>query len=81
MCNYLLNQLVIEMSNSQIPVLTLEQKIILSGFTKILCCEFNDFHADVEKRLGRPVQTMEFPSLAPTIQEAYREDFMKLIGK
>lgn len=68
------------MSNTQIPVLTLEQKIIISGFTKTLCCSFDDFHADVEKRLGRSVQSMEFPSLAPVIQEAYREDFMKLIG-
>jgi hypothetical protein len=81
MCNYLLNQLVIKMSNSQIPVLTLEQMLIISGFTTTLCCKFDDFHADVEKRLGRPVFTHEFPSLASTIREAYREDFMKLIGK
>lgn len=69
------------MSQNNVLVLTLEQKLIITGFTKTLCCEFHDFHLDVEKRLGRPVQSMEFPSLAPTIQEAYREDFMKLIGK
>ena len=68
------------MVNTQVLELTQEQKLIVTGFTKTLCCSFDDFHADVEKRLGRSVQSMEFPSLAPLIQEAYREDFMKLIG-
>jgi hypothetical protein len=68
------------MSTAELSILPLEHRIIISGFTKSLCCKFEDFHADVEKRLGRPVQTMEFPSLAPVIQDAYREDFYKLVG-
>ena len=43
-----------------IQKLTKEQAVIISGFTGILCGEFSDFHADVEKRLGRGVQTFEF---------------------
>lgn len=69
------------MSQNNVPVLTLEQMLIISGFTKTLCCSFEQFHIDVEKRLGRPVFTHEFPSLASVIQEAYREDFMKLVGQ
>lgn len=57
--------------------LTKEQAIILSGFTEVLCVDsFNDFHADVEKRLGRPVFTHEFPSIAEEIKAAYKDDFM-----
>ena len=60
--------------------LTKEQGLILSGFTGVLCINsFSDLHADVEKRLGRPVYTHEFPSIANEIKEAYRIDFMKII--
>jgi len=59
--------------------LTEEQAIVLTGFADILMCDFGKFHEDVEKRLGHPVMTHEFPSLAKTIKEAYREDFLKLL--
>lgn len=59
--------------------LTKEQAIIITGFTEVLCCEFSDFHQDVEKRLGRPVFTHQFPSLSEEIKEAYRDDFMSML--
>jgi len=60
--------------------LTKEQGLILSGFTGVLCINsFSALHADVEKRLGRPVYTHEFPSIENEIREAYRIDFMKII--
>ncbi|WOK01496.1 hypothetical protein [Pseudomonas phage UF_RH7] len=60
------------------PRISQAQGIILTGFTGIMMCEFSAFHADVEKRLGRPVFTHELPSLMSdgTLKAAYREDFM-----
>lgn len=61
--------------------LTKEQAIIVSGFTGTLCCEFSDFHEDIEKRLGRPVFTHEFGGalIWEKIREVYTEDFMAIL--
>ena len=66
----------------QIPKLTKEQAIILTGFTGITCCKFSDFQGDVEKRLGYPVWTHEFADkeFSEKLQELYKEDFLKLVG-
>ena len=63
-----------------IQKLTKEQAIIISGFTGILCGEFYDFHADVEKRLGRGVQTFEFgiKSFITEVKKLYEADFIEL---
>jgi len=63
--------------------LTREQGIILTGFTGKLCCDFQDFHKDIEKRLGRPIFTHELADkeLWKEIKEAYKEDFMKIMLK
>lgn len=58
--------------------LTLEQAIIITGYTGILMCPFSDFHADVEKRLGRPFWTHEFAGSKEYLKEFYKEDFLKL---
>jgi hypothetical protein len=58
-----------------------EQAVILTGFTGINMCNFSEFHADVEKRLARPVLTWEFgdPKFADEVKELYREDFMSIM--
>lgn len=58
--------------------LTKEQAIIITGYTGILCGEWSDFHADVEKRLNRGIQTFEFgiQSFWNELKEIYREDFI-----
>lgn len=61
-----------------IPALTLEQAIILTGYTGVTCCDFSAFHADVERRLGHPVWTHQFPALRDEIRTAYKADFMAL---
>ena len=63
--------------------LTKEQSLAITGFTGIVACNFSDFHADVEKRLGRPVFTHEFASqeFYAQIQELYREDFLDMVGE
>lgn len=65
-----------------VPQLTKEQAIILTGFTGMCMCDFSAFHAEVEKRLGRPVFTHEFASATMTerVKEAFRPDFLRLVG-
>ena len=58
--------------------MTLQEKIIATGFTGVTFCDFGDFHAEVERRLGRPVFTHELPALTDEIKEAFREDFLKM---
>jgi len=63
--------------------LTKEQAIVITGFTGIMACKsFNDFHGDVEKRLGRPVFTHEFANkeLSEEIKELYKSDFMDMVS-
>lgn len=61
--------------------LTPEQCIILTGFTGILHGEFEWFHEDLEKRLGRDVQTSElgYPEFIQEFRELYEEDFNALM--
>lgn len=60
--------------------LTQQQAIVLTGFTGVMCVNnFSDFHGDVEKRLGRPIFTHEFPGAMPEIKEAYRADFLAML--
>ena len=59
-------------------MLTKEQANIITGFTGMTASNFSDFHKDVEKRMGRPVWTHEFPALRETIQELYRADFIAM---
>lgn len=59
--------------------LTKEQKIVLTGFTGVLMCDFSDFHADVETRMGRGVLTHEFASNKEELKKLYHDDFMKMI--
>jgi hypothetical protein len=63
-----------------IQKLTKEQAAIISGFTGILCGEFSDFHADVEKRLGRSVQTFEFSlkEFMTEVKKLYKADFIEI---
>ena len=63
-----------------IQKLTKEQAVIISGFTGILCGEFSDFHADVEKRLGRGVQTFEFgfKEFLAEVKRLYEADFIEM---
>lgn len=61
--------------------ITKEQAVIITGYTGVLMCNFADYHAAVEARLGHPVWTHQFPELMPTIKEAFREDFLALVPK
>ena len=60
--------------------LTKEQAVIISGFTGILCGEFSELHNDVEKRLGRSVQTFEFggKEFIAEVKKLYESDFIEM---
>ena len=64
-----------------IQKLTKEQAVIITGFTGILCGSFGDFHADVEKRLGRGVQTFEMgmKSFMAEVKKLYEADFIEIV--
>lgn len=60
---------------------TKNQAIVLTGFTGTMCCNFSEFHEDVEKRLGRSVWIHEFSveDFANKVKELYEEDFFAMI--
>lgn len=60
--------------------LTLEQAIVISGYTGFLCCNFGDLHGDVEKRIGHPVWTHQFatPEMRERVKTLYRDDFIAM---
>jgi hypothetical protein len=61
--------------------LTLEQAIVITGYTGITACSFSDFHVDVERRMGHAVWTHEFGNeqFMEKVKELYREDFMEML--
>ena len=69
----------IHSSCAGIPRLTVEQAVIISGYTGYMCCAFSDLHKAIEKRLGRPVLTHEMPSIMESeIRPAFKNDFIAL---
>lgn len=58
---------------------TQSQAIVITGYTGFMAVnDFSVFHADVERRLGRPVLTHQFPELKQEISDAYRDDFIAM---
>jgi hypothetical protein len=68
-----------------IPKLTREQAVIISGYTGILCCEFQHLQMEVEKRMGRSVWTHEFATGGAADQEKvaalFKRDFLAICAK
>lgn len=61
--------------------LTKEQALAVTGFTGVLAMDFDEFHQDLEKRLGRPVWTHEMASKElweGDIKSAYKADFLSM---
>ncbi len=63
-----------------VEMMSLPQAIVITGYTGMLACPFHEFHADVEKRLSRPVFSHEFgdATFAEEIKLLYKEDFLKM---
>lgn len=63
-----------------LKVLEVDQAIIIMGYTGVTTVPFFIFAEDVERRLGRPIFTHQYPSLAEEIKAAYKDDFLRLTG-
>ena len=64
--------------------LDLDQAVVISAYTGVICCNFSDMHEEVEKRLGRPVFTHEFASkelFDDQIKPAFKDDFLALCNR
>ena len=61
--------------------MTKTEKIIVSAYTGYLMCDFADLHEYIERKLGRPVQTLElaFETTRKEIHDATRADFHAVI--
>jgi hypothetical protein len=61
--------------------LTTEQAVVVSAYTGFLICPFEQMHAEIEKRLGRPVWTHEMGSQTVMKEEsrpAFKADFLAM---
>jgi hypothetical protein len=61
--------------------LDLDQAVVISAYTGIMCCDYSDMHSEIEKRLGRPVFTHEFVGRdlwENQIRPAFEDDFFAL---
>lgn len=61
--------------------LTKEQAVIISAYTGILMCKFDDLHQYAEKVLNRPVFTHEFASeeFSHELKQATKTDLLSII--
>ena len=61
--------------------MTKREACLVSGYTGVLIVKFDTFHKFVEKLLGRPVWTHEFPNLAKEIKEKCKNELFKKCKK
>jgi hypothetical protein len=62
--------------------LTMEQAVVVSAYTGFLVCPFDQMHAEIEKRLGRPVWTHEMGSekfMDDQVRPAFKADFVAML--
>ena len=62
--------------------LTMEQAVVVSAYTGFLVCPFDQMHAEIEKRLGRPVWTHEMGSekfVDEQVRPAFEADFVAML--
>ena len=60
--------------------MTKEERIIVSAYTGVLMCDFDDLHQYIEKKLGKPIFTHELGDklVWDAIKKATKEDFLRL---
>lgn len=61
--------------------MTRHEAVVLSAFTGILMCDFQDMHEYIEKVMGYPVLTHEMGNreFMDEVKEATRSDFMEIV--
>jgi len=61
---------------AKVQALTAEQGAIISAYTGYMAGSFSALHAYAERKLGRPIWTHQFPSVADELREAAKADFV-----
>lgn len=63
--------------------MTKQEKIIVSAYTGVLMCDFDDVHEYIQKKLGRPVFTheLEDKDIQKEIEEKSKEDFLEICNR
>ena len=64
-----------------IKKLTMEQAVVISGYTGVLICPFSELHDEIEKRLERPVWTHELGSselMEKEVKPTFEADFFAM---
>lgn len=59
-----------------------QERIIISAYTGVVMCKFEDIHRYIQKKLGRPILTHELAldNIEEEIREKTRDDFLSLCG-
>lgn len=60
--------------------MTKREKIVVSAYTGVLMCKFDELHEYAEEVLGRPIFTHEFASekLAEELKEKSKAEFLEI---
>ena len=60
--------------------MTKREKIIVSAYTGVLMCDFDDLHKYIEEKLGRSVWTHElaFEKVVAELKEKSKDDFLAI---
>ena len=60
--------------------MTNKEKIVVSAYTGVLMCDFDEMHQYIEKKLKRPVWTHELGNekIIEKIRDATRNDFLSI---
>ena len=67
--------------NPSLDKFTELQALVITGYTGVLACNFENFHADVEKRLNSFVFTHQFGNKdfsEKIVKNLYRDDFLRM---
>lgn len=63
--------------------MTKQEKIIVSAYTGVLMCDFDDVHEYIQKKFGRPVFTHELADkgIQKEVKEKSKEEFLEICNR
>ena len=63
--------------------MTKQEKIIVSAYTGVLMCDFDDVHEYIQKKLGRQIFTHELADkdIQKEVEEKLKEEFLEICNR
>ena len=63
--------------------MTKQEKIIVSAYTGVLMCDFDDLHEYIQKKFGRPVFVHELvdKGIQKEVKEKSKEEFLEICNR